>query len=44
MNDCHCHLNFYAFKDDVEQIIKKTFEAGVTKIINVGRRGKIIEI
>lgn len=38
MIDTHCHLNFNAFKDDVEEVIKKSFDAGVIKIINVGTK------
>ena len=36
MIDVHCHLNFRAFKDDYDEVIKRAFEKGVTKIINVG--------
>lgn len=36
MIDVHCHLNFHAFKDDYDEVIKNAFEAGVTTIINVG--------
>src|SRR3989344_5425054 len=38
MVDVHCHLNFHAFEKDVDQVIKSAFEAGVTKIINVGTK------
>ncbi len=38
MIDTHCHLNFNAFKDDYDEVIKRAFEAGVTKIINVGTK------
>ena len=38
MVDIHCHLNFKAFEKDVDKVIKKAFEAGVTKIINVGTK------
>lgn len=38
MIDIHCHLNFKAFEKDVDKVIKKAFEAGVTKIINVGTK------
>lgn len=34
--DTHCHLNFKAFKDDSEKVVKRAHEAGVTRIINVG--------
>ena len=36
MVDVHCHLNFKAFVNDYDQVIKEAFAAGVTKIINVG--------
>lgn len=36
MIDVHCHLNFKAFENDVDGVIKQAFEAGVSKIINVG--------
>lgn len=38
MIDVHCHLNFKAFKDDYDEVIKRAVEAGVTKIINVGTK------
>lgn len=38
MVDVHCHLNFHAFEKDVDEVIKSAFEAGVTKIINVGTK------
>ncbi len=38
MVDVHCHLNFNAFKDDYDEVIKRALEAGVTKIINVGTK------
>ncbi len=38
MVDVHCHLNFHAFEKDYHQVIKAAFEAGVTKIINVGTK------
>lgn len=38
MVDVHCHLNFHSFEKDYDQIIKSAFEAGVTKIINVGTK------
>ncbi len=34
--DTHCHLNFKAFKDDTDEVIKLAGLAGVTRIINVG--------
>jgi TatD DNase family protein len=38
MIDVHCHLNFHSFEKDYDEVIKSAFEAGVTKIINVGTR------
>ena len=38
MVDVHCHLNFHAFEKDYDEVIKSAFEAGVTKIINVGTK------
>lgn len=38
MIDVHCHLNFHAFEKDYGKVVKSAFEAGVTKIINVGTR------
>ena len=36
MIDVHCHLNLKGFEDDTDEVIKRAFSAGVTKIINVG--------
>lgn len=36
MIDVHCHLNFHAYKNDYDEVIKRAFAAGITKIINVG--------
>lgn len=36
MIDVHCHLNFHSFEKDYDEVIKSAFQAGVTKIINVG--------
>lgn len=36
MIDVHCHLNFKAFDNDFDEMIKKAKEAGVSTIINVG--------
>ncbi len=36
MIDAHCHLNFHAFENDFDDVIKKAKENGVDKIINVG--------
>ncbi|MCL5970437.1 MAG: TatD family hydrolase [Patescibacteria group bacterium] len=38
MIDTHCHLNFKAFESDVDEVVKSAFDAGVTKIINVGTK------
>lgn len=38
MIDVHCHLNFQRFEKDYDVVIKSAFEAGVTKIINVGTK------
>lgn len=36
MIDVHCHLQFKAFENDYDAVIKDAFAAGVTKIINTG--------
>lgn len=36
MIDTHAHLNFKSFKDDYDQIIRHSFNQGITAIINVG--------
>lgn len=36
MIDVHCHLNLKGFEVDLDEVIKRATEAGVTKIINVG--------
>ena len=41
MIDTHCHLNFKAFKDDADEVIKRAHDAGVTRIINVGSQWKV---
>lgn len=38
MVDVHCHLNFKAFEKDCDEAIKRAFDAGVSKIINVGTK------
>lgn len=38
MIDVHCHLNFHSFEKDYDEVIRSAFEAGVTKIINVGTK------
>ena len=34
--DTHAHLNFKAFKKDIEEVIRRALDEGVEKIINVG--------
>jgi len=36
MIDVHCHLQFKAFENDYDAVIKAAFDEGVTKIINTG--------
>jgi len=36
MIDVHCHLQFKAFENDYDAVIKKAFEEGLTAIINTG--------
>ncbi len=36
MVDVHCHLNFYKFENDFDQVIKDAFQAGVKTIVNTG--------
>ena len=36
MIDVHCHLQFKAFEQDYDKVIKAAFEAGITKIVNTG--------
>lgn len=36
MIDAHCHLNFHAFENDYDEVIKKAMSAGVHTIINTG--------
>ncbi len=38
MIDVHCHLNFHAFDKDFGEVIKRAFDSGVEKIINVGTK------
>ena len=38
MIDVHCHLNFHSFEKDYDQAIKRAFDVGVSKIINVGTK------
>ena len=36
MVDSHCHLNFHKFETDVDDVVARAVEAGVTTIVNVG--------
>jgi TatD DNase family protein len=36
MVDAHCHLNFKAFENDLEEVIKRATQNDVSKIINAG--------
>lgn len=36
--DSHAHLNFNGFKDDVSEVIKRSFDNGMEGIVNVGSR------
>jgi TatD DNase family protein len=36
MIDVHCHLNLKGYEEDLEEVIKRAFDKGVTKIINTG--------
>jgi|SRR3989344_4833867 len=36
MIDSHAHLTFHKFKDDVGQVVKDSFDAGIKAIIDVG--------
>lgn len=36
MIDAHCHLNFKAFNNDLEEVLERAKISGVEKIINVG--------
>jgi TatD DNase family protein len=36
MIDSHAHVNFEAFNDDYPEVIRRSFDNGVEKIINVG--------
>src|SRR5438132_9136015 len=36
MIDSHCHLNFHAFEQDFDEVIKRATEAGIHTIINTG--------
>jgi TatD DNase family protein len=34
--DTHCHLNFQSYQDDLDQVMERAAEAGVTRVINPG--------
>lgn len=36
MIDAHCHLNFYKFENDVDEVIEDSLSVGITSIVNVG--------
>ena len=36
--DTHCHLNFKAFKKDLDEVLKRAKDAGVEKIIDTGAK------
>ena len=38
MIDVHCHLNFHSFEKDYKDVIKRSFESGIEKIINTGTK------
>ncbi|MBI4080755.1 MAG: TatD family hydrolase [Candidatus Levybacteria bacterium] len=38
MIDVHCHLNFHAYKNDVDAVIREALKNGLTRIINVGTK------
>jgi TatD DNase family protein len=40
MIDSHCHLNFNAFKNDYQEVIKRSFKNGIKAIINIGSNYK----
>lgn len=43
MIDSHCHLNFNLFKDDWREVLKRSFDNGITNIINIGSNYKTSE-
>lgn len=43
MIDTHCHLNFNAFKEDWRQVLKRSFDNGITTMINIGSNYKTSE-
>lgn len=38
MIDVHCHLQFHRFEKDYEEVARRAFDSGVTRIINVGTK------
>jgi len=36
MIDAHCHLNFHAFENDFDEVIKRALNSGIDAIINTG--------
>lgn len=38
MVDAHCHLNFKAFENDIDKVIKGALDSGVGAIVNVGTK------
>src|SRR5438128_2277723 len=36
MIDMHCHLNFHKFEIDIDEVVQRAREAGVTTIVNTG--------
>jgi TatD DNase family protein len=43
MIDSHSHLNFNAFRDDWREVLKRSFDNGVTAMINIGSNYKTSE-
>jgi TatD DNase family protein len=38
MIDAHCHLQFHSFQNNYDEVAKRAFTAGITKIINAGTK------
>jgi TatD DNase family protein len=36
MIDVHCHMQFHSFQKDYDDVIKRAFDDGITRIINTG--------